>query len=121
VPAPIASGPDAEGDADSALADLDLERVAHRETRQELDKLKAEIARLTAEAGASPSVPPRPGGRAGRFQTVSIATRTEEVPAVEHDRLRAAFETLKHEKEQIEADYARTLEQVKLHNLKPPR
>jgi hypothetical protein len=52
---------------------------------------------------------------------VSIATRSAEVPAFEHDRLRAAFETLKHEKEQIEAEYARTLEQLKLQALQDPK
>jgi hypothetical protein len=115
-----AGPPDAtEGDADSALAELDIERVAHRETRAELEKLKAEVALLKSEAASRPSVPPA-GGRGKRFQTVSIATRSEEVPAFEHDRLRAAFETLKREKEQLEADYARTLEQMKLQALKTP-
>jgi hypothetical protein len=109
-----------EEDADSALAELDIERIAHRETRAELEKLKAEVALLKSEAAARPSVPPAPTGRGKRFQTVSIATRSEEVPAVEHDRLRAAFEMLKREKDQLEADYARMLEQIKLQNLAPP-
>jgi len=111
-----------ESDADSALAELDIERVAHRETRAELERLKAEVMLLKSEvaSGARPSVPPTPG-RGKRFQTVSIATRSGEVPAVEHDRLRAAFETLKREKEQLEADYARTLEQQKLQALKIPQ
>lgn len=109
-----------EEDADSALAELDIERIAHRETRAELEKLKAEVALLKSEAASRPSVPPAAPGRAKRFQTVSIATRSGEVPAVEHDRLRAAFEVLKREKEQLEADNARMLEQIKLRNLAPP-
>lgn len=109
-----------EEDADSALAELDIERIAHRETRTELEKLKSEVALLKSEATSRPSVPPAPGGRGKRFQTVSIATRSEEVPAVEHDRLRAAFEILKRDKEQLEADNARMLEQIKLQNLAPP-
>jgi len=114
----VPAGPadSSEGDADSALAELDIERVAHRETRAELEKLKAEVMLLKSESSAKPSVPPAPG-RGARFQTVSIATRSEEVPAFEHDRLRAAFETLKREKEQIEAEHARTLEQLKLQAL----
>lgn len=108
-----------EGDTDSALAELDIERVAHRETRSELEKLKAEVALLKTEGSGRASVPPTPS-RKQRFQTVSIATRGEEVPAFEHDRLRAAFETLKREKEQVEADYARTLEQLKLQALQNP-
>jgi DNA repair exonuclease SbcCD ATPase subunit len=108
-----------EGDTDSALAELDIERVAHRETRAELEKLKAEVALLKSENASRPSVPPGPG-RGKRFQTVSIATRSEEVPAFEYDRLRAAFETLKRDKERLEADYARTLEQAKLQALQDP-
>lgn len=109
-----------EGDADSALAELDIERVAHRETRAELEKLKAEVLLLKSEAASRPSVPPAPG-RGKRFQTVSIATRSGEVPAFEHDRLRAAFENLQSEKEKLEADYARTLEQLKLQALQDPK
>jgi DNA repair exonuclease SbcCD ATPase subunit len=109
-----------EGDTDSALAELDIERVAHRETKAELEKLKAEVLLIKSEAASSrPSVPPGPG-RGKRFQTVSIATRSEEVPAFEHDRLRAAFENLQREKEKLEADYARTLEQLKLQALQDP-
>jgi hypothetical protein len=104
---------------DAALADLDIERVAHQETREELDKLRQEVAELRKEEAAEgrPSVPPVPGRRGPRFQTVSIATRSEEVPAVEHDRLRVAYEQLKKDKERLETEYARTLEQLKLKNL----
>jgi septal ring factor EnvC (AmiA/AmiB activator) len=118
VSAPDPDQPEAEGDADSALAELDLERVAHRETREELDKIKQELVALRAEGEESrPSVPPVPGRRGPRFQTVSIATRAAEVPGVEHDRLRLAYEQLQKDKEEIEAEYARTLEQLKLQNL----
>ncbi len=128
-----ASDPPEAADTDNALADLDLERVAHTKTRQALDEAQARIELLEREraaprpppvpaspnspsaecaepgkASTPPPLPPRDRKGAG-FQTVSIASRDQAVPGFEHDRLRQAHEQLRLEKERIESEHAEAL------------
>jgi len=112
------SVPPASAATDSALADLDLERVSHTRTRQALSDAMAKIERLERERPSPPplpppahpgpasSPPPGPGRKGAGFQTVSIAGRGAVVPGVEHDRLRAAYEKLRVEKERLEDERA---------------
>ncbi|MCK9458106.1 MAG: hypothetical protein M0R80_00320 [Proteobacteria bacterium] len=105
-------------DLDLALAQLDMERVAHKKTRDELEQLKGG-GPVQISDGRS-SVPPAPAGfgvpgrRGAGFQTVSIASRGQAVPASDHDRLRQSNDQLQREKERIEAELARAQQELQL-------
>jgi hypothetical protein len=125
------STPPATAATDSALADLDIERVSHARTRQALDEAQARLERLERERAAPPPIPcppppsavraaadsdpapppppARPDRKGAGFQTVSIASRDQAVPGFEHDRLRRAHDQLRLEKEQLEAEHAAVL------------
>ena len=106
-------------DLDFALAQLDIERVAHNKTRDELDQLKKSGAPVQVSDGR-PSVPPAvpglgvPGRRGAGFQTVSIAARSQPVTGSDHDRLRQSHDQLQREKERIEAELTRAQQELQL-------
>ncbi|MFO8072587.1 MAG: hypothetical protein R6V85_11995 [Polyangia bacterium] len=123
----------ASEDIDDALAELDIERVAHRRTQKKLEqerkaseKLRAEIESLRLRASAArdgerPSgMPGPPKGAKGAarggsgFKTASISLRGQQVESSEYARLRQAHDKLLREKEQLESEHARALEQLKL-------
>jgi hypothetical protein len=124
-PAPVRSdtgdGPQevANEDLDVALAQLDMERVAHKKTRDELEQVKKGFA-VQISDGRTSVIPPVPGGpaipgrRGAGFQTVSIASRALPVSAADHDRLRQLNDQLKRDKEQVEADLARAQQELQL-------
>jgi len=106
-------------DLDVALAELDLERVAHKKTRDELEQVKRGGAPVQVSDGRSstPPAPPGfgvPGRRGAGYQTVSIASRGQAVPAAEHDRLRQSADQLQREKERIEAELAHAQQELQL-------
>jgi len=107
-------------DLDFALAQLDMERVAHKKTRDELEQLKrGGGGPVQISDGRSSAPPPPPGlgvsGRRGEgFKTVSIASRGQAVPAADHDRLRQSHDQLQRDKERIEADLARAQQELQL-------
>jgi hypothetical protein len=117
---------------DSALADLDLERVAHAKTRQALDAAQARLEALDRERHAPPPPVPRPSSKgyaeSGRpagsppanprdrkgagFQTVSIASRDSDPPGVGSDRQRRAEELFETEHAEILARLSEIEEQT---------
>jgi hypothetical protein len=107
-------------DLDFALAQLDMERVAHQKTRDELDQMKRGSGGPVQLSDGRPSVPPPapglgvPGRRGAGFQTVSIAARGQPVAGVEHDRLRQSHDQLQREKERMEAELARAQQELQL-------
>jgi hypothetical protein len=110
--------PPESADLDFALAQLDIERVAHKKTREELDQLKK--GGPVQISDGRPSVPPAvpgfgvPGRRGAGYQTVSIAARGQPVAAPEHDRLRQSHDQLQREKERIEAELTRAQQELQL-------
>jgi hypothetical protein len=82
----------------------------------------ADIANMPTDMppppGADSSPPPRRDRKGAGFQTVSIASRNTDVPSVEHDRLRAAHDKLKREKEELEAEFARARQELQLLKLR---
>jgi hypothetical protein len=111
-------------DLDFALAQLDIERVAHKKTRDELDQLKKSGGVQISDG--RPSVPPAvpgfgvPGRRGAGYQTVSIAARGQPVAAPEHDRLRQSHDQLQREKERIEAELTRAQQELQLLKMRQP-
>jgi hypothetical protein len=107
-------------DLDFALAQLDMERVAHKKTRDELEQLKKGGGAPMQVSDGRSSVPPAapgfgvPGRRGAGYQTVSIASRGQPVPAADHDRLRQSHDQLQRDKERIEADLARAQQELQL-------
>jgi hypothetical protein len=120
----------ASEDVDEALAELDIERVAHRRTQKKLEqerkaveKLQEEIESLRLRASAAQEEGERPSGMPGPpkgarggsgFKTASISLRGHQVEGSEYVRLRQAHEKLLRDKEQLESEHARALEQLKL-------
>ena len=118
--APPADGAAPEGgneELDFALAQLDMERVAHQKTRDELEQAK-KGAPVQVSDGRPSVVPPLPPAMLGRrgagFQTVSIASRGLPVSSADYDRLRQLNDQLKRDKEQVEADLVRAQQELQL-------
>lgn len=93
------------------------------------EQAPAEVDQLRAMAEMPTDMPPPPDGgtppipvkrdRTGAgFQTVSIASRNTDVPSVEHDRLRAAYDKLKREKDDLETEFARARQELQLLKLR---
>jgi len=95
---------------DDALAELDLERVAHRKTREELEALK----KLTQASDGRPHLPHPDGRRGAGFQTVSIASRDSQISGTDHDRLRQAYAQLQRDKEKAETELVRAQQELQL-------
>jgi hypothetical protein len=105
-------------DLDVALAQLDMERVAHKKTRDELDLLKkGGPVQISDGRSSVPPVAPGfgvPGRRGAGFQTVSIAARGQPVAAADHDRLRQSHDQLQRDKERVEAELLRAQQELQL-------
>jgi hypothetical protein len=105
-------------DLDFALAQLDMERVAHKKTRDELEQVKrgAPVQISDGRSSAPPEAPAfnAPGRRGAGYQTVSIASRGQPVSPSDHDRLRQSNDQLQREKERIETELARAQQELQL-------
>jgi hypothetical protein len=109
----------ANEELDFALAQLDMERVAHQKTRDELEQAKRGSVQVS---DGRISIPPplplpdaaAPGRRGAGFQTVSIASRGLPVSGADYDRLRQLNDQLKRDKEQVEADLSRAQQELQL-------
>jgi hypothetical protein len=121
VPA-VAAAPTEGGneELDFALAQLDMERVAHQKTRDELEQAKrgATVQLSDGRPSVIPplpgAAPPTPGRRGAGFQTVSIASRGLPVSSADYDRLRQLNDQLKRDKDDVEAELARAQQELQL-------
>ncbi len=106
--------PDSE-ELDSAQAQLDLEKVAHRRTLDELAAIKNLLEMKIAEDldPAGGTGPQRDRYSAG-FKTMSIDNRSQSVSGTDHDRLRQSFDQTVREKDRLETELARTQQELQL-------
>ena len=111
---PSLAPPPSSDDLDSAQAQLDMERVAHQKTKEELEAVKRLVEMHSS--GALPSVGlTGPGARRGAgFKTMSIDTRSQQVTGTEHDRLRQAYDQLQRDKDRVETALARAQQELQL-------
>jgi hypothetical protein len=92
---------------DEIQAQLDLERVAHQKTREELEQVK-KIAAI--KMGSSL---PR-GKRQRGFQTMSISTRNTNQNGTEKDLLQKSLLKMQDEKDKIEAELNRARQEIQI-------
>jgi len=118
VPPPLPKGlgsgaAEPSDELDNAEARLDMERVAHQRTKDELESLKKLVKSVgsTGPAGMGLSGPRRDGSG---FKTMSIDTRASSVSGTEHDRLRQSHDKLAREKERLEGELARAQQELQL-------
>jgi hypothetical protein len=110
----------ANEELDFALAQLDMERVAHQKTRKELEQTRKGGGAVQVSDGRPSSVPPLPPGvgipgrRGAGFQTVSIASRGMQVPSADYEKLRQLTDQLKRDKEKAETELARAQQELQL-------
>lgn len=113
LPRSMTAPVEASEELDDAEAMLDMEKVAHKKTRDELEALK----KLVKSVGSvGPSGMGMAGPRRGDsgFKTMSIDTRASQVTGTEHDRLRQSHDKLAREKERLETELARAQQELQL-------
>ncbi len=116
IPPPIPTSvlPDSD-ELDSAQAQLDLERVAHRRTLDELAAMKNLLTLKIAESSdPSGGVGVRRDRESAGFKTMSIDTRSQPVSGTEHDRLRQTHDQIAREKDRLETELARANQELQL-------
>ncbi len=106
--------PDSE-ELDSAQALLDLERVAHRRTLDELAAIKnllsTKIAQISDPSGG---VGTRRDRNSAGFKTMSIDNRSQSVSGTDHDRLRQLYDQTTRDKDSLETELARAQQELQL-------
>jgi len=99
---------------DDIQVELDMERVAHQKTKDELEQVK-KIASIKINGGNMTGK----GRNGAGFQTVSISTRSSNVSGTDHDRLRQQFDQLKREKEKLDSELSRSKQELQLLKMRP--
>ena len=114
VKAPTPEIDDSE-ELDSAQAQLDLERVAHRRTLDELAAIKNLLSVKIAErSDPSGGAGPQRDRKSAGFKTMSIDNRSQSVSGTDHDRLRQSYNQTIREKDRLETELARTQQELQL-------
>lgn len=102
---------------DNIQVELDLEKIAHQKTRDELEQIK-KIASIKSNNETYEKTTDNPVKKL-RLQPDFISTRDASVRGAEHDRLRQLHERLKREKEMMESELFRTKQELQLLKMRP--
>ncbi len=114
-PLPDKAPDDDSEDLDSAQTQLNLEKVAHRRTLDELAAIKNLLSIKIAESSdPSEDLGPKRDRNSAGFKTMSIDNRSQSVSGTDHDRLRQSYDQNIREKDRLETELARTQQELQL-------